>query len=304
VPQKLQLRLGVKSDPVQYRYSYPWLFSLLAEQDIHHVQLGSFFELYQLPDSWFIKLRERANDFGVTISSMFTAHRELGGFLRGDPEFEAVSRRNWQRLIEVGALLGAECVGSNAGAVLRDEAGIKPQGVRRYLEHMRQMAAYARERGLQAITIEPMSCLAEPPTTPEEIRQFAGELNGGSDGAAPVRYCTDVAHGYADTKGNLVHTGLELLETTLPWLQELHLKNTDPMFHSVFGFDEAERARGVVNVPDVVRLLRENASLIPRDTLIGYLELPGPKLGRDYSDHQLESQLRESLKYLKETFIC
>lgn len=304
MPEKLQLRLGVKSDPVQYRYSYQWLFRLLAEQGVRHVQLGSFFELYQLPDSWFIQLREHAHGFGVSISSIFTAHRELGGFLRGDPEFEAVSRRNWKRLIEVGALLGAECVGSNAGAVLRDEAGIKPRAVRRYLDHMKQMAAYAREQGLQAITIEPMSCMAEPPTTPEEIRLFARELNDGSERAVPVRYCTDVAHGYADADGNVVHTGMELLEVTLPWLQELHLKNTDPAFHSVFGFSEPERTRGIVNVPDVVRLLRKNASRMPRDTLIGYLELPGPKLGRDYADCRLESQFRQSLEFLKETFKC
>ncbi len=29
----LQLELGIKSDPIEYRYSFPWLFKLLAEED-------------------------------------------------------------------------------------------------------------------------------------------------------------------------------------------------------------------------------------------------------------------------------
>ena len=307
MPKKLELRLGVKTDPVQYRYSYPWLFRLLADQGVAYVQLGTFFELYQLPDSWFTQLRAYAHDHGIRIASVFTAHRELGGFFYDSPEFEALVTKNFKRLIEVGALAGADCVGSSAGSVLRDQCQIKEQGVRRYLAHMKGMMAYAHARGLRALTIEPMSCLAEPPTTPEEIRAMAGELeehHRAHPGTVPVRYCTDIAHGYADSGGNVVHTHMELLEATLPWLQELHLKNTDALFQSTFGFSEADRARGIVQVPDVVRLLEEKADMIPVDTVIGYLEISGPKLGRDYSDQHLETQLRQSLEYVKDAFKC
>ena len=103
----LTLQLGVKTDPVEYRYSYEWLFRLLAEEGIGHVQLGTFFEVYQLPDEFFHRVRRRANDFGIAIHSVFTAHRELGGFFIDEPGWEAVARRNYERLIEVGALVGA-----------------------------------------------------------------------------------------------------------------------------------------------------------------------------------------------------
>ena len=79
---QLQLRLGVKTDPIEYRYSHPWLFRLLAEEGLECVQLGTQFELYQLPDEFFHQLRQEADDAGVVIDSMFTAHRELGGFFR------------------------------------------------------------------------------------------------------------------------------------------------------------------------------------------------------------------------------
>lgn len=307
MPKNLRLRIGVKTDPVQYRYSYPWLFRLLADRGVGYVQFGSFFELYQLPDSWFKQLRACAHDHNVRISSVFTSHRELGGFLDGSPEFETVARANIERLIEVGAILGADCVGCNPGAVLRDEAHLKQAGVERYLGHMKELMAYAHACGLKALTIEPMSCLAEPPTTPGEIRAMASQLEDHHRANArtvPVRYCTDVAHGYADEDGNVVHSNMDLFRATLPWLQELHLKNTDAIFNSTFGFSEAERARGIVQVPEVVRVLQENADAIPVDTVIGYLEIGGPKLGRDYSDKNLENQLRQSLDYIKETFQC
>jgi ribulose-phosphate 3-epimerase len=38
--------------------------------------------------------------------------------------------------------------------------------------------------------------------------------------------------------------------------------------------------------------------------MTGYLEIGGPKLGRDYTDVQLEDQLRQSLKHLKEVFLA
>ena len=40
----IELQLGIKTDPIEYRYSYDWLFRLLAEEGIRQVQLGSFFE--------------------------------------------------------------------------------------------------------------------------------------------------------------------------------------------------------------------------------------------------------------------
>ena len=143
------------------------LFKLLAEEGIRHVQFGSFFEAYQLPDDFFRELRWQAAEQRVTIGSLFTAHRELGGFFRTEPGFEGVARRNYERFIEVGSLLGAESVGSNPGAVLRDLMETKAQGMACYVRHMKELMGYAAERGVKWLTIEPMSCLAEPPTRPD-----------------------------------------------------------------------------------------------------------------------------------------
>jgi ribulose-phosphate 3-epimerase len=302
----LILQLGVKTDPTEYRFSYPWLFRLLADEGVQFVQLGTFFEIYQLPDEYFHRLRREAEDQNVRIHSIFTAHRELGGFFNDEPGWEAVARRNFERLIEVGALLGVQSVGSNPGAVYRDRMDTKRRGIQCYLRHLKELAEFAHERGVPWLTIEPMSCLAEPPTVPQEIRQMADELaewcHTHADTTARIGYCTDIAHGYADEQGTICHDYLELLEVTLPHLYELHLKNTDERYSSTFGFGPADRQRGIVQIEPVRQMLLARADSLPVHELVGYLEIGGPKLGRDYSDRDLARQLRESLAYLKEVW--
>lgn len=303
----LPFRLGVKSDPVEYRYSYEWLFTLMAEEGVFDLQLGTFFEIYQLPDSWFLNLRRSAEDRGIRIRSLFTAHRELGGFFRTEPGFADVARRNYERYIAIGSLLGAECVGSNPGAVMRDEMDRKEAGIACYLAHMKDLMGIAKAAGLSRLTIEPMSCLAEPPTLPSELTSMAEELmahhRAHPDSTVPVGYCTDISHGYADETGKVVYDHMALINAALPWTTEIHLKNTDNRYNSTFGFSQEERQRGIIDVPSVVRLLRSRAGDVPVGELVGYLEIGGPKLGRDYSDCALEGQLRASLRYLRDTFI-
>lgn len=302
----LTLHVGVKTDPIEYRYSYEWLFRLLSEEGVWFVQLGTFSEMYQLPDAYFVELRRRAAEFGVRISSVFTAHRELGGFFRGEPGWEEVARRYYERLIQVGALVGADSVGSNPGTTLRDRMETKREGVACYVRHMKELMTYGRREGLQRLAIEPMSCLAEHPTLPEEIREmgetFLAHHRAHPNTTIPVGYCVDVAHGYASGNGEVVWSPLDLLRVALPYLVELHLKNTDRRFEATFGFAEEERQVGVVDIPAVVRLVIEEVGRLPTNELVGYLELSGPKLGRDYSDPLLEAQLRDSLRYLREVF--
>lgn len=300
----LKIELGVKSDPIEYRYSFEWLFRVMAEEGVRNLQAGSFFELYQLPNEYFLELRRNAAAHGVAITSMFTAHRELGGFYRVDPRWEQVARRNYERFIEVGGLLGARSVGSNPGATLRDAMQDKDAGTACYLRNMKELMAYAPRHGVECLTVEPMSCLAEPPTLPEEMAAYIEPLRAHRethpDSARPG-LCADTSHGYADAEGVVRYTHMELLEASLPYVTELHVKNTDEMFDSTFGFTPEERGRGIVDLAAVRALLEENANRLPQREIIAYLEIGGPKLGRDYSDPLLERHLRESLRHMAET---
>ncbi len=302
----MKLRIGVKSDPVEYRYSYEWLFSLLQNEGVEFVQLGSSFEFYFVDDGYFTALKSLAEEHSVRIRSCFTAHRELGGAFTGDPRLEEVAKRAYTRYVEIGAILGADYVGSNPGAVYRDRMHIKEQGTARYLSHMKEMMHFAKSKGLAGLTIEPMSCSAEPPTTPEEICFYMDELStyhiAHRGETVPVHLCGDISHGFADSERRVIHGNVELFLMEIPHMVEFHFKNTDSHFESTFGFSPDECTRGVVDLYELKDLIFDSAEEWPVDEVTGYLEIGGPKLGRDYSDRDLRRNLVESLAALRTVF--
>ena len=62
----------------------------MAEEGVTRLQLGTFFELYSLPDEWCLRLKKQADDFGVTIDSIFTAHQMGGCRMTHDPSSRVV----------------------------------------------------------------------------------------------------------------------------------------------------------------------------------------------------------------------
>lgn len=297
----MTVELGIKSDPVLYRYSFDWLFDLMSELEVPHLQLGSWTEMYWLPDRSFERLRSSATSRGVSITSCFTSLRELGGLLSSDPDLQAVAAERYKRLIDIGAIVGARSVGSNPGAILRDRMEEKPAAIERYLTAMEEIRLYAERAGIEVLTLETMSSIAEPPTTKDEITYFMERLNPEpSSPSVPIYICSDVSHGYADDTGTAVQSNLELFEHAIPWTWEIHLKNTDSRFHSTFGFGSEP---GIVDLGEIARLISSHAGAFPTDRLIAYLELPGPKLGRDYADNQLESQFRSSFGAIHREFV-
>ncbi|NJM93396.1 MAG: TIM barrel protein [Cytophagales bacterium] len=301
------IQLGIKTDPITTRYSFEWLFDLLREEEIKYVQLGAFFEMFHMDDdSYFVELREKAESRGLRIKSMFSAYREFGGFFYDHPQMERAARRMYERYIHIAAVLGLDYAGTNPGAVYRDQMYKKEQGIETYLHHMRELQELARQKGLKALTIEPMSCLAEPPTTPQEMDYMIGSLNAHHqqhpESTVPVWLCGDVSHGLADANKQVVHSPMELFRHGIPMMCEFHFKNTDSVFGSTFGFGPEERQRGIVSLEEVKQECERQADRWPVSQVVGYLEIGGPKIGRDYSDPLLGATLRESLRAIKEVF--
>ena len=302
----MRLALGIKSDPVEYRYSYEWLFSLMRDLEIRYVQLGSSFELYRVDDSWFLDLRDLAARYGVVIKSCFTAHRELGGFFSSDPRWHVVARQAYERWIDAGSLLGADYVGSNPGAIYRDQPETRSAGIATYLDHLTDLQHYAFDRGLRGLTIEPMSSRFEPPSTPEEIERFAEVASryhaDRADSTVPAYYCGDISHGLVNADGVVEYDHWELFELEIPRMAEFHFKNTDARYNSTFGFGDADAGRGIIDLETLRDIVTRRSAEFPVDLVVGYLETGGPKLGRDYSDPLLRGQLTESVKAIRAVF--
>jgi len=298
-------QLGIKTDPINNRFSYDWLFDLLQEEGIKYVQLGSFFELYSLHDDYFYELKEKADSRGLRIKSMFTTYRELGGFFYGNKHMEAAARKNYERYINAASILGVDYCGSNPGAVYRDQMHLKNAGIDCYLSHMKELMVLAHEKGLKALTIEPMSCTAEPPTFPEEMDLMVNTLMGHhakTPGTVPVYLCGDISHGYVDSERNIVYTNKQLFEHGIQYMAEFHFKNTDHIYNSTFGFSPEEQKVGVVNLDEYKKIIKTNLHNFPVSEVVGYLEINGPKVGRDYTDMLLPQALRSSLKAIKNAF--
>lgn len=299
----MQVSLGIKSDPIEYRYSFDWLFELMNELGIRYLQLGSFPELYTLEDGFFLELRERAEEKNVVIKSCFTAHRELGGFFSGNPYLERAARRNYEHFIHAASLLGADSLGGNAGSVYRDRMEQKAEGIECYLNHMKELMALAHKEGLKSLHVEPMSCLAEPPTLPEELDYMLGTLNEyhrkNPESTVPVYLCADIGHGVVDRDGQVLYDNWFLFEYQIPYMAEFHIKNTDSIFNGIFNFSPQERERGIVNLDRLQEIIVRNELRFPVDHLVGYLEMSGPKLGRDYADYKLRDMISESVAFIQ-----
>lgn len=302
----MNLKLGVKSDPIENRYSFDWLFGVMAELKVTELQMGSSFPTFTADEDYFRRLRRRAEARGIRIASLFTSHRELGGFSSGDRSLEATARWGWERMIRVAALVGAKSVGSNAGIVMRDQPELVEPGLACFFKNMKELMKIARREGLDALTIEPMSSTWEFPSTPAQLARLTSELDPvhvhDPDGTVPVYLCADISHGLADEQRRVLHDNWTMFELEIPWMWEFHFKNTDAIFNSTFGFSEAEQARGIVGLERISAILERNASRFSTPSPIGYLELPGPKLGREYTDVLLKGELVESLAALRRFF--
>jgi hypothetical protein len=305
----MKIHLGIKTDPIQNRYSYDWLFRFMKERGIPHLQLGGFFELPLIDDGFFLELREKAHIHGIRIKSVFSSHRETSGFFYGDKYMENAARRIYEKFIHAGSLVGAAYVGTSAGSLPRDLMNKKEAGIESYFSHMKELMCLAKEKGLEALTIEVMSCSADPPVFPEEIDRFTAYLSDYHDkrprATVPVYLLGDISHGYADKNENVVYDNYELFERSIPHMCEFHFKNTDAIFNSTFGFSDRSGdpdTKGIVDLARVRAIVDRNESKWPVSEVTGYLEIPGPKLGRDYSDYKLEKMLSDSFDAIMKLF--
>jgi hypothetical protein len=302
----MKLHLGIKSDTVQYRFSYEWLFGLMRSLGVVYLQLGGFSEMPFLEDGYYHDLRDTAERYGIRIKSLYPRYRVTAGFFTTNPHLEKAARRIYEIYIHAGAVLGVDYVGANAGVLYQDHPEYREQGIGCYLSHIRELMQLAKESGIRGLTIETMSSLHEWPTTPEETRWLACELGEyherHAESTTPFYILGDVSHGFVNREGDEVHSNYEIFESAIPYMCEFHFKNTDSIFNSTFGFSDEEREMGVVDLKKIKKIIYGNEALWPVEELVGYLEIPGPKFGRDYSDPFLETQLTSSIEGLHQYF--
>jgi len=100
----------------------------------------------------------------------------------------------------------------------------------------------------------------------------------------------------------VIHDNWSLFEYQIPYMAEFHFKNTDARFGSTFGFSPEELPSGIVDLSRLREIVERNRDKFPQEQVVGYLELGGPKLGRDYSDHLLRDKIVDTVAYIRNFF--
>jgi hypothetical protein len=299
----MKFHIGIKSDPIQNRYSYEWLFGLMNSLGIKFLQLGAFLEMPQVDDGFYRDLNKKAEHYDIKIKSVYATYRATAGFFSKDRYLREAARKIYESYIHAGSILGVDYVGANAGATYQDHPEYKQSGIQCYLSNMKDLMHLAHKSGIKALTAEILCSYSEPPSTPEEIDRFMNYLRNyhkaNEANTVPVYLLGDVSHGYVDRSKTVIHSNYEIFEYAIPYMCEFHLKNTDSIYHNTFGFSPDERKIGIIDLERVREIIYRNSERWPVEEIVGYLELPGPKFGRDYSDYLLETQITDSIEALK-----
>jgi D-erythrulose 1-phosphate 3-epimerase len=202
-PQTPTFTLGINTGFAVNRFAEPeeWVRIVGDALDLRYVQLTADMLNPDLGtaicQSQSKKILAACQRYDVEITSTFT-----GGFTRvnhlahPDPNI----RKHWlnwfKRYVDISVDLGARSMGSHFGIFThRDDKDITARAERRQqnIEAWHEIGAYARQRGLDYLSWEPMSISREQGETIDKAHELQRDVNLG----APIdfRICLDVDHG-------------------------------------------------------------------------------------------------------------
>jgi D-erythrulose 1-phosphate 3-epimerase len=190
------------------------------------------------------RVREAAGRRGIGIHSVQIglAGYTYNGLLHPDETARRIAEEWWRRSIDMAAELGAGAAGGPIGALSVADAASAGRRAALYAEvidRLGRLADHARQRGLEALLIEPTPLRREIPSTIAEAKALIADTSGG---AVPLRFVIDAGHAlYRPLYGDDA--------SLVPWLSELaghigvlHLQNHDYRADAHWGWPDARGA--------------------------------------------------------------
>jgi len=140
-------------------------------------------------------VREACERHGLSLQSTFTglAAYSANLLLHPDPDFRDRAETFLRLAVEFTAACGARSFGGHVGAFsVADWADpVRRAALEEELrERLTELAAYARERGLDALMVENLAVAREPST----MAGMEALLSQGDDRHVPIQLCLDVGH--------------------------------------------------------------------------------------------------------------
>lgn len=234
------------------RWPQPQQWAALVREELG-LELVQF--SFDLLDPWWpehrrlaARARQAAEQHGIRIHSaqIGLANYTYNGLLHPDTDARASAVEWWRRAIDVAVELGCIAMGGPVGAMTVPELQKPSIRTKRYEELLGTLATlseHAHATGLSKLLVEPTPLLREIPSSVEESKRFARDLE--SSCVVPVGYVLDVGHAlFQPMYGDEILLA-DWLRELAPYVSVLHLQNTDFQSDSHWGWPDE---RGLFDV--------------------------------------------------------
>jgi D-erythrulose 1-phosphate 3-epimerase len=260
-----EYRLGINTGFAVNRYSEPeeWVRIIGDELGVQITQFTADMLNVDLPKKIIYKqvdrIQKACETYKVTIPCTFT-----GGFTRvnhlahPDPDI----RRHWiewfKRFVDLSIDLGSSSMGSHFGIFTHlDNNNSNQRNIRRQqnIDGWHEVANYAKDKGLEFISWEPMSISREQGETISEARKLHNDVN--LDSPLPFKICLDVDHGDLSSSDPRDTDPYEWLDEFAIESPLIHLKQTNANKSGHWPFIEEYNKVGRIQPKKILQTLIE-----------------------------------------------
>jgi D-erythrulose 1-phosphate 3-epimerase len=296
-------RLGINTGFAVNRYSEPeeWVRIVGDELGLNMVQFTADMLNVDLPSSIVCKqvnrIQKACELYNVEISSTFTgAFTRVNHLAHPDPDV----RKHWigwfKRFVDLSVDLGSKSMGSHFGIFTHlDNNNLEYRSIRRQqnIDGWHEVANYAKNKGLDYISWEPMSISREQGETIPEARKLHTDVN--VDSPLPFKMCLDVDHGDLSSLDPRNTDPYEWLDEFASESPLIHLKQTNINKPGHWPFVEEYNKVGRIQPHEFINKLSDKG--VHKVDLI--LE-PGFK-EREPSDSTVVAVLKESVEFWRQS---
>jgi sugar phosphate isomerase/epimerase len=289
--------LGINLGFAINRYIEPEVWTKIVAKDLglKYVQFVADLLNPFLPEAYvkdqIRRIKAAVKEHGIVIEGLFSsAFTRVNHLMHPDAEARKIWLEWFKRFLGIGAEFGAKNAGAHFGIMTFDTYDnpdkrkfILDEGVKGW----QNLSFYAKERGYECLTFEPMSVPREMANTIEETRDLMDRVNAHS--GVPLRVCLDVGHAPHPSQRD-PYPWIEALAALSP---VIHLQQTVLNKSNHAPFTEEQNRTGIITREKVMAAVKKAGCT---DTLFA-LEISH----REHWDTEFKiiPELKESVDYFR-----
>jgi D-erythrulose 1-phosphate 3-epimerase len=294
------MKLGLNLSFATKRWLRPEILAKMIKNDlnVHYVQFT-----WDLVDPWWpaekrdVLAKQWSEAFskeGLKITGTFggLASYTYAHLLAPTHEQRQIALEFFKRGVDLTAVMGADTIGTPIGGMSHEDANDERKRAELYeiaLGYIRELAAYAKIKGLKKILIEATPLLTEFPHSPEASVKMMKDLEGTTD--VPVRLLLDWGHALFKPLLKEEADMTLWLKQCHPYVDAIHLQQTDGLLDRHWDFT----SEGIIT-PELIKSVTKECGA---DDIIQYLEVVTPF---EAFDEDVYYNMKETMRILNNVF--